>query len=82
VTAANETRPTSELSHLAWCALVAVRLAQQEEKAQSPLQQHLFIMQWLTTVQKRHLLPKNVAPDIVKWNTKSGHLNRGDIIAS
>ncbi len=64
MTVAYETRPTSELSHLAWCALVAVRLAQQEGKAQSSLQQHLFIMPWLTTAQKRRLLPKNVAPDI------------------
>lgn len=71
MTAAYETRPTSELSHLAWCALVAVRLAQQEGKAQSQLQQHLFIMQWLMTAQKRRLLPKNVAPDIA-WLLAQG----------
>lgn len=74
MTAAYETRPTSELSHLAWCALVAVHLAQQEGKAQSPLQQHLFLMQWLTTAQKRHLLPKNVAPDIA-WLLAQGKKN-------
>ncbi|MBU9818620.1 DUF2913 family protein [Rahnella sp. BCC 1045] len=65
------TRPTAELSHLTWCALVAIRLAQQEGKAQSPLQQHLYIMQWLTTAQKRRLLPKNVAPDII-WLLNQG----------
>lgn len=71
MTAAYETRPTSELSHLAWCALVAVRFAQQEGKARSLLQQHLFIMQWLTTAQKRRLLPKYVAPDIA-WLLAQG----------
>lgn len=87
MTVAYETRPTSELSHLAWCALVAVRLAQQEGKAQSPLQQHLFIMQWLTTAQKRHLLPKNVAPDIAwllaqgkKYGFSANLLNKIDYI--
>lgn len=82
-----ETRPTSELSHLAWCALVAVRLAQQEVKAQSPLQQHLFVMQWLTTAQKRRLLPKNVTPDIAwllaqgkKYGFSANLLNKIDYI--
>lgn len=87
MTVAYETRPTSELSHLAWCALVAVRLAQQEGKAQSPLQQHLFVMQWLTTAQKRRLLPKNVAPDIAwllaqgkKYGFSANLLNKIDYI--
>ncbi|WP_208952251.1 DUF2913 family protein [Rahnella sp. ChDrAdgB13] len=71
MTVAYQTRPTSELSHLAWCLLVAVRLAQQEGKAQSPLQQHVFIMKWLTTAQKRRLQPKNVAPDIA-WLLTQG----------
>lgn len=87
MTVAYETRPTSELSHLAWCVLVAVRLAQQEGKAQSPLQQHLFIMQWLTTAQKRRLLPKNVAQDIAwllaqgkKYGFSANLLNKIDYI--
>lgn len=87
MTVAYETRPKSELSHLAWCALVAVRLAQQEGKAQSPLQQHLFVMHWLTTAQKRRLLPKNVAPDIAwllaqgkKYGFSANLLNKIDYI--
>lgn len=87
MTVAYETRPTSELFHLAWCALVAVRLAQQEGKAQSPLQQHLFVMHWLTTAQKRRLLPKNVAPDIAwllaqgkKYGFSANLLNKIDYI--
>ncbi|MGL5424630.1 MAG: DUF2913 family protein [Serratia fonticola] len=59
-----ETMPV--LARLAWCALVALRLAQQEGRAQSELQQHLFLMQWLTTVQKQKRFPKSVAPD-VSW---------------
>ncbi len=38
MTVAYETRRTYELSHLAWCALVAARLAQQEGKVLFPLQ--------------------------------------------
>lgn len=69
MTLAKEPRPN--LTHLAWCALIAVRLARQEGKASSPLKEHLFIMQWLTTAQKRHLFPKDVAPDIA-WLLNEG----------
>ncbi|EAQ9806830.1 DUF2913 family protein [Salmonella enterica] len=64
-------RPTTELAHLAWCLLVAVRMAQREGRAVTDLQQHLFIMQWLATAQKRRLFPKSVAPDIL-WLTGQG----------
>lgn len=71
MTTAYQTRPTSELANLAWCILVAVRLAQQDGKAQSDLQQHLFIMRWLTTAQKQKRFPKNIAPDI-NWLLAQG----------
>ncbi len=71
MTVGYETRPTADLAHLAWCALIAVKLAQQQGKAQSELEQHLFIMKWLTTAQKRRLLPKSVAADI-SWLLSQG----------
>ncbi|MGQ6547521.1 MULTISPECIES: DUF2913 family protein [unclassified Serratia (in: enterobacteria)] len=55
-----------ETARLAWCALVALRLAQQEGRAQSELQQHLFLMQWPTAAQKQKRFPKSVASD-VSW---------------
>jgi len=45
-----------ELARFAWCGLVALRLTQQQGRALSDLQQHLFLMQWLTTAQKQKRL--------------------------
>ncbi|EQA1624924.1 DUF2913 family protein [Enterobacter asburiae] len=64
-------RPDSELAHLAWCILVAVCLARREGKARSSLATHMFIMQWLSTAQKRKLFPKMLAQDII-WLQNEG----------
>lgn len=64
-------RPTQDLAHLAWCLLIAVKLARQEGKAHSSMQVHLFIMQWLSTAQKRKLFSKTLAPDII-WLQEQG----------
>lgn len=64
-------RPDSELAHLAWCILIAVRLARREGKARSSLATHMFIMQWLSTAQKRKLFPKTLAQDII-WLQNEG----------
>jgi hypothetical protein len=64
-------RPTEDLAHLAWCIMVAVKLAQEQGKAATELQVHLFIMQWLATAQKRKLFPRSVAPDIL-WLINQG----------
>ncbi|MDW3886180.1 hypothetical protein [Klebsiella pneumoniae] len=48
-------RPDTELAHFSWCILIAVALARREGKIQSSLQIHMFIMQWLSTAQKRKL---------------------------
>lgn len=58
-------RPDTELAHLAWCILVAITLARREGKIQTPLQIHIFIMQWLSTAQKRKLFPKSLAQEII-----------------
>lgn len=54
----------SDLAHLAWCALVALRLARQEGQAHSPLMTHTFLLRWLATAQKQRRFPRTVAPDI------------------
>ncbi|MCW1830267.1 DUF2913 family protein [Enterobacter asburiae] len=64
-------RPDTGLAHLAWCIIVAVKLARKEEKSLTPLQTHMFIMQWLSTAQKRKLFPKSLAPDIL-WLQEQG----------
>ncbi|CAD6175563.1 MULTISPECIES: DUF2913 family protein [Enterobacteriaceae] len=64
-------RPDTELAHLAWCIIVAVKLARKEGKSLTPLQTHMFIMQWLSTAQKRKLFPKSLAPDIL-WLQEQG----------
>lgn len=65
MTAISFKRPTEELAHLSWCILVAVGFARQEGRALSPLQTHMFIMQWLLTAQKRKLFPRTLAQDII-----------------
>lgn len=64
-------KPTQELAHLAWCLLTALQLAKQEGKAQTPMNQHLFIMQWLATAQKQKRFTKSVAIDI-QWLLNQG----------
>jgi len=64
-------RPTEDLAHLAWCIMVAVKLAQKQGRVTTELQVHLFIMQWLATAQKRKLFPRSVAQDIL-WLLDQG----------
>lgn len=54
----------ADLSHLAWCALVSLRLAQQEGQARSPLTIHTFLLRWLAVAQKQRRFPRSVAEDI------------------
>lgn len=64
-------KPTQELGHLAWCLQAALQLAKQEGKALTPMNQHLFIMQWLASAQKQKRFPKSVAIDI-QWLLNQG----------
>lgn len=64
-------RPTEDLAHLAWCVMAAVSLARQEGNAKSSLQTHIFIMQWLSTAQKRKVFSKSLAQDIL-WLQAQG----------
>ncbi|EKT1334683.1 DUF2913 family protein [Salmonella enterica] len=54
----------ADLAHLAWCALVALRLAQRDGQSQSPLMAHTFLVRWLATAQKQRRFTRNVASDI------------------
>ncbi|WP_449543716.1 DUF2913 family protein [Enterobacter ludwigii] len=54
----------SDLAHLAWCALMALRLAQQEGQAHASLTSHAFLLRWLAGAQKQRRFPRSVAADI------------------
>lgn len=54
----------AELAHFAWCALVALRTAQQDGKALSPLSTHTFLLRWLTVAYKQKRFPRAIASDI------------------
>lgn len=59
------------LTHLAWCLLVAIRLAERDGQISTPLHTHLFIMRWLANAQKHKVFPKERAPDIL-WLQAQG----------
>jgi len=52
------------LAHFAWCALVALRTAQQDGQALSPLSTHAFVLRWLTVAYKQKRFPRAIASDI------------------
>jgi hypothetical protein len=54
----------ASLSHLAFCALVALALARQEGAAGTPWAENLFLTRWLATAQKQKRFPRCVATDI------------------
>lgn len=54
----------SALGHLAWCALMALRLAQLDGQARSPLMAHAFLMRWLGAAQRQKRFSRAIADDI------------------
>ncbi|ENA0609635.1 MULTISPECIES: DUF2913 family protein [Enterobacter] len=54
----------AKLAHFAWCALVALRTAQQDGQALSPLSTHAFLLRWLTVAYKQKRFPRAIASDI------------------
>ena len=54
----------AELANFAWCALVALRTAQQDGQALSPLSTHTFLLRWLTVAYKQKRFPRTIASDI------------------
>lgn len=59
--------------HLAWCALVALKLAQQEGLVSSDAQKNLFLTRWLATALKQRRFHRDVTPDL-EWLLKQGRL--------
>lgn len=62
---------TKKTGHLAWCALIALRLAQRDDLVRSDMQKNLFLTRWLATAQKQRRFCREVAPDI-DWLLKQG----------
>lgn len=54
----------ADLAHLAWCALVGLRLTQCEGMSHSSLATHSFLLRWLAMAQKQKRFPRTVAADI------------------
>lgn len=65
---AHDTLPPKQtvaaLAHFAWCALVALRTAQQDGQALSPLSTHAFLLRWLTVAYKQKRFTRAIASDI------------------
>jgi len=69
--AADPADTTTDLSHLAFCALVALALERQSGGASTPYAETLFLIRWLATAQKQKRFPKSVAVDI-RWLLERG----------
>lgn len=67
----DETTGNSRVSHLAWCALVALHIARREGITSTSLQENLFLTRWLATAEKQRLFPRELAADIA-WMLKTG----------
>ncbi|ECQ1361163.1 DUF2913 family protein [Salmonella enterica subsp. enterica] len=65
---AHDTLPPEQtvaaLAHFAWCALVALRTAQQDGQVLSPLSMHAFLLRWLTVAYKQKRFTRAIASDI------------------
>ncbi|KHJ69247.1 hypothetical protein QU24_04820 [Pantoea rodasii] len=59
------------VSHLAWCGLVALNTARLDGQVNSPAQDNLFLTRWLATAEKQRRFPKALASDI-SWLLKEG----------
>ncbi|CND47524.1 DUF2913 family protein [Yersinia intermedia] len=67
---------TAEISHLAFCALVALHLADQETPLTTPTAENVFLVRWLAKAQKQRRFSKNVAIDI-QWLLSKGQQQGG-----
>lgn len=69
--AASPQDTTSELSHLAFCALIALAFERQTGGAGTLYSENLFLIRWLATAQKQKRFPRSVAVDIA-WLLERG----------
>lgn len=66
-----ELTQTQKAGHVAWCALVALRLAIFDGLPLSEGQKNLFLTRWLATAQKQRRFHRDTAKD-VEWLLKQG----------
>ncbi|MCT6592711.1 DUF2913 family protein [Pantoea dispersa] len=59
------------VSHLAWCGLIALHTARRDGIVTSPAQDNLFLTRWLATAEKHRRFPRTLASDI-SWLLKEG----------
>ncbi|MGK3126444.1 DUF2913 family protein [Candidatus Pantoea formicae] len=59
------------VSHLAWCGLIALNTARRDGIATSPAQDNLFLTRWLATAEKQRRFPRELASDI-SWLLREG----------
>lgn len=59
------------VSHLAWCGLIALYTARQDGLVTSPAQDNLFLTRWLATAEKQRCFSRELASDI-SWLLKEG----------
>lgn len=59
------------VSHLAWCGLIALHTARRDGLVTSPAQDNLFLTRWLATAEKQRRFPREMASDI-SWLLKQG----------
>lgn len=64
---------TQKAGHMAWCALIALKLAQREGLDTSEAQQNLFLTRWLATALKQRRFHRDITPDL-EWLLKQGRL--------
>lgn len=65
--------PTQRSGHVAWCALVSLRLALRDGLSASEAQKNLFLTRWLATAQKQRRFHRDTAKD-VEWLLKQGRI--------
>ncbi|EBI1479825.1 DUF2913 family protein [Salmonella enterica] len=58
------TNTTDLLGHFAWCAQIAIGIARRDKMVTTSVQEHIFLMNWLTTAQKKKLFPREIAGEI------------------
>ncbi|MBK0004294.1 DUF2913 family protein [Erwinia sp. S38] len=63
------------VSHLAWCGLVALQNARNDGQVSSPAQENLFLVRWLALAEKQRRFHREFAEDI-RWLLKTGR-NKG-----
>lgn len=59
------------VSHLAWCGLIALHTAHQDGIATSPAQDNLFLTRWLATAERQRRFGRELASDI-SWLLREG----------